>query len=346
MTKTKKGKCIAMMKLSLMDAVIRTVSENRESTLAATIATPWEYEEPTLKFYRASANFIFSCLVHGQKCFLRFNHTSERTEQMLTGEVELLKSLSAAGIAVAEPVLSRNGRYVERVETSLGEFHAVLFKGLSGQHIELEDMTDDLLVSWGRFLAKVHNGISCVPASGVALRPNWEALLDFASGYIGSTEQKLMLELQNVKHSLSKLPQTDHNYGLIHFDFESDNILWGDGGVAALDFDDCTSLWYAADIIFALRDMFNGKVVDYGDPRLALFLQGYRQEREMNDAELINLPLFLRLHRLFFIARLRRSVDIVDTSVVPDWMKKLSSKLSQKVDVYMADINRGEVICR
>jgi len=52
------------------------------------------------------------------------------------------------------------------------------------------------------------------------------------------------------------LDRTRDNFGLIHFDFELDNLCWEDALIQMLDFDDCAYHWYAADITYALRDLF------------------------------------------------------------------------------------------
>ena len=52
---------------------------------------------------------------------------------------------------------------------------------------------------------------------------------------------------------LGALPVDRDRYGLIHFDFELDNLYWRDQTIGMLDFDDCAHYWYAADIAFWLK---------------------------------------------------------------------------------------------
>lgn len=48
-----------MMKLSTMKKVVDTLSEEWESSLAETILERWGYDAGTVRYVRASANFIF-----------------------------------------------------------------------------------------------------------------------------------------------------------------------------------------------------------------------------------------------------------------------------------------------
>ena len=110
--------------------------------------------------------------------------------------------------------------------------------------------------------------------------------------------------------TLQALPRTNENFGLIHFDFELDNIIWRDDRPIAIDFDDCAHYWYAADVAFALRTLFNDDAnkVARDNPKLRLFVAGYRAVRDLPDAELVNLPLFLRFHHIVTLAKIRRAL--------------------------------------
>lgn len=70
---------------------------------------------------------------------------------------------------------------------------------------------------------------------------------------------------------------------------ELDNLIWQNGVPGIIDFDVSAHHWYAADISFALRDLF-----DYGittaDPRAQAFIDGYREHSPIDDRMLSHLP--------------------------------------------------------
>lgn len=124
---------------------------------------------------------------------------------------------------------------------------------------------------------------------------------------------------------------TQDNFGLIHFDFELDNLCWDDDGVIQmLDFDDCSYYWYAADIALALRDLFHEKV-DYKNVQFKSFLAGYRSQCAIDDVSLGHLPMFLRMSNLVGYADLVRVVDI-SFAETHNWLRPLHEKLTHFIE--------------
>lgn len=57
------------------------------------------------------------------------------------------------------------------------------------------------------------------------------------------------------------------------------------------------------------------------------------------------MPLYVRFHRLFLIARLRLCLDIdINNRDLPDWLINLYRKLSCRVEQYIADIRVGRAM--
>lgn len=57
-------------------------------------------------------------------------------------------------------------------------------------------------------------------------------------------------ELAAVERELGRLPVTTENYGLVHYDFELDNVFWDEGKkeCSVIDFDDGIYCWYGLDL--------------------------------------------------------------------------------------------------
>ncbi len=331
-----------MMKLSLMGRVLSTLGEDRAWPLAETILhQSWPHDPDTVRFVRASANFIAAFRAGGKRCFLRFNEASERSRETIEAEVKLVAWLAAQGLNVAAPVASNHDRLVETVETELGVFHAVVFTGLEGPHIEFEEMSLDHLRAWGEALGKLHALLKRYHDPSSSARQSWRDHLDLAKHHIAGDDELLLPEWQQVTAWAATLPTSPDDFGLIHFDFESDNLCWTEDGIGSLDFDDCAHYWYAADIAYALRDLFKSGPgfsvygpIDYADPRLQSFLAGYRGQAELNEQLLAQLPNFLRLHQLYFYGRISRALDLPRDNHVPQWLERLSAKLASGLDAY------------
>src|SRR5258708_33024519 len=123
-----------MMRLSTLWKVDRTLDAGGLSRIADQIVGRWEHDEDTLRFARSSANFVYRFRANGAEQFLRFADSSERTHEMIEGEVDLLEWLGRSGVAVAPPLRSQGGTLVGTVDTPGGTFHAAAFDRPSRPH--------------------------------------------------------------------------------------------------------------------------------------------------------------------------------------------------------------------
>jgi Ser/Thr protein kinase RdoA (MazF antagonist) len=234
-----------MMTLRLMQAVCETVSEQWESPLAEELVQLWTHDPVRPKFWRASTNFVFFFKRFGQDHVLRFNHEGERVAEQIEAELDYVIVLADAGVRVAKPVRSIAGHRVERINTALGLFHAVVFEGLPGKQHDLEALSPAQLERWGQTLGELHNVAARFTKSG---RPSWREQLAMASQVLPAEEEAAHQSLRRITDELGQLSITAENFGLIHYDFELDNLIWDGDGPGIIDFDDCAWWWFGADI--------------------------------------------------------------------------------------------------
>lgn len=316
-----------------MQEFYETVDLDGRSPIADQIASCWGELQSPVKSYRASANFVFKAEGQGENHFLRFNHASERQAPQIEAELEFVNHLHNKGINVALPVGSSAGSLVETVSTPLGDFHAVMFKALPGEMRDISGFAEADYTAWGKALGKLH-----LAANGYTPdnRSSWSDHIGQARLHIPSTEKHALDDLATIEAKLSIYPKLPGRYGLIHYDFELDNILWAVDEIGVLDFDDCALYWYEADIAFALRDLFEDSAskVDFSNGYLLAFLSGYRTHMPLEDEAVQQIPLFLRLHNLVMLAKLLRSLGEDIPINEPDWARGLRAKLIQIADFY------------
>src|SRR5437773_11828415 len=111
-----------MMKLSTLYQIDRLIEESGTNPVAEQILKHWAYEPSSLRFFRSSANFVYVFHNQGQRYFLRFAASSERTRATIEAEMNILHWVAQRGLTVTLPLLSRNGNFVETVITDLGSF--------------------------------------------------------------------------------------------------------------------------------------------------------------------------------------------------------------------------------
>ncbi|MEZ4865567.1 MAG: phosphotransferase [Caldilineaceae bacterium] len=328
-----------MMTLRLMQAVVATVDDKWESPLADELLARWAHDGWRAKFWRASTNFVFFFKNAGQDYVLRFNHADERTAAMIEAEVAVVNALAAQGVRVAKPMRSLAGHYVESVETDHGLFHAVVFVALPGKQLELEDLTPAQVARWGQALGELHNATAQLSYTG---RPTWAEQLQWVDQILPVEEMAARQTLVTLQQQLHQLPTTGATVGLIHYDFELDNLFWDGEQIGLIDFDDSAVYPFVADLAFALSDLFddNPAQVDLQQETFLHFVAGYRSVRPVAEEELQLIPLFLRVQNLVTYARLHRALTPVNPAGELPWMAGLREKLAAKMNFYRTEFKR------
>lgn len=271
-----------MMRLSTMWKVDSTVDMGGSSPVAERILERWAHDSGSIRFFRSSANFVYVFRIDGKRHFLRFADSSERGREAIEAEVAILRWLAGTGIPVVRPVASAGGSFIETVETPCGTFHAVVAPALEGRRFEIEGLDDSGFRRWGAALGALHAALERYPGASSARRPTWRDHLELVAKCLPDESPALQEELADVNSEVAALPQPGDTYGLVHYDFELDNLVWRDDLIGILDMDDCSYLWYAADIVFALGDLFEENI-DGDDGRFLAFIKGYSEHRPADE---------------------------------------------------------------
>jgi Ser/Thr protein kinase RdoA (MazF antagonist) len=329
-----------MMPLSVMWSVDRLTDVNGANPLAEQIVERWPHDLGSARFFRSSANFLYVFRHDGKRRFLRFAHSSERRRKSIDAEIALVRWLAEEGLAVVHPVRSQNGRFVETVASDWGTFHAVVFDALDGTQFEIDELDDASFRAWGAALGRLHATIKRYPGQVPSARSTMHDHLAQAKRALPKDAPALWEELHHLESSLDALPLDQDTYGLIHFDFELDNLIWQGRTVQVVDFDDCSFAWYAADIAFALRDCFDSGA-NLSTAGVRAFLDGYAVQTPLVDEQIAQIPLFSRLARLIQFARIARALDLAKVPDQPDWLSGLIDKLENRMDVYQMTL-QGE----
>jgi len=304
--------------------------------LAREALTHFDHDEDTLDaclaHFRISANAIYPYANRGQARFLRLAPTDEKDEGELRAELEFLHYLASEGYPALRPVCAHNGAGLLHLKTRWGEYFACAFTGVPGMPIESLPMTEELVRAYGSALARLHALSSRYEPSH--RRQSHAALLRQIRTHCteyGAPEE-LLLALDALEQELALLVQTRDTYGLVHYDFEPDNVFFdpSKGIFHVIDFDDSIYCWYALDIEQAL---------DCIDPAAhAAFLAGYASVRPLPDDFGVQRGLMRRLIDLRACSRLIRSLaEPVDPQ--PDWMPGLRAKLQARCSELCAKIS-------
>ncbi len=309
----------------------------RNDALALMLLANWEHDEPASQLFdrfRISANAIYPFRRAGLPCFLRCAPASEKSVEAVTAEIDFIGFLLGNGYRAPRPIAAVDGRGVVCAETPWDAWIATAFEAVPGRQLEGLPLDDALLRGWGEHLGTLHALSSRYDPPGPRRWSHRDVL-----GWIRQTlagpgsHDRALAEADLLQGRLDELPRQPVTYGLVHYDFETDNVFYdaATGSFGAIDFDDAMYHWYAMDVEQTL-DSLAQEVDPRGFARQReAFLDGYRSRFGFPDRMLGELPTFRRFADLYGYARVLRS-GAETWENEPEWMRGLRKKLAEHLE--------------
>jgi Ser/Thr protein kinase RdoA (MazF antagonist) len=260
----------------------------------------------------------------GGKRYLRFVPDAYRGAGAVAAVASLMDRLVAGGTAVVRPVPALTGTLTATVTTALGPMHAMVVEAAPGEQIDAEDLDEDRARSWGAALAAVHDGAAGIDPDLPEAFAELAAIPDrFAH------DHDLVKAASRLADRIAGLPRDRSRFGIVHGDFELDNLAWDGRRATAFDFDEAACSWYAADIAYALRDLTgtDGLPAPEHRQRFDAFIAAYRDIRTLGEADLANLRLFAGAHAACSLVRIDSALGTPGDDE-PEWMADLRAKLT------------------
>lgn len=301
----------------------------------------WHGESATVVHVRDGANAVYRFAVDGTPRILRLSEAEHRSRDQLEAELDFVRfaasrELASHGLAVARPVASVTGAWVETVvadNDSAAVWHAVVFEKASGRHFEFfsPDIDRPLFHAWGRAMGALHAASREFEPTPSRRRASWteqEATRCDAPG-LPSGETTARREHARVMEWLAQLPVPNEHRGLIHGDFERTNFVLDGYTLRLYDFDDACYHWYLADIAHALW-VFRGAPPEDRRQFLEWFLEGYRERSAVDDELLEDFSWFVRLRSLaLFLGRIRRDAGGARRAVDGVWEQRMRAAFEE-----------------
>ncbi len=298
---------------------------NQDMVTAASAAALWGYDDASLRDLRYSANAIYIIKQQDIPRFMRLSWSGDHTLEQLQAELDYLSFLAQHNYPAVQPIRSLNGNRVERINNPYAAFYAVTFKAAKGKHVSIDTLTEDQIHAWGALLGRLHK-LSCSYKNPETFgRSHWIEVLEMYAAWIPDSMAHTLRYLDEARMWLAQLPATTMHYGLIHWDFEPDNLTWHNGGIDVIDFDDAAYFWFAADIAFALDDVLD-EAPEQARHIINHFLDGYRSVRGFEKVWISKLPLFVRLMRVLKVARVHHAYANTHPELDPTWLSELRNR--------------------
>lgn len=312
-----------MMNTDIMRQIVAEAEKGDGAMPTATQAAQlWEFDPATLRDFRTSANAIYTVYDHEARRFLRLTWAQDRPRDALEAEMDYLRYLAQHEFPAAQPLVSRNNQVVESVTNNYARFYAAVFTAAEGHYIASEALTDAQIITWGASLGRLHILSQNYHPPPNLRRPGWHDIFTTCFDWIPASDTTMIQYVQQVQDWCAALPMTSQDFGLIHWDFEPDNLAWVGTSPSVFDFDDAAYFWYAADIAFALDDVLE-QPPHRARQVIRHFLQGYLSERSLSREWIQRVPLFVRVMRVLKTARLYHAYAGTHPDLDPPWLARL-----------------------
>ncbi|MNO35691.1 homoserine kinase [compost metagenome] len=299
--------------------------------LAEMLLGNWAYDRESLhlfRYYRISSNAVYPFESGGHNQLLRFAPQTEKLRSSLLAELEFIAYLREHGYGVLEAVPSREGTELVEAQTPWGAYYASVFKRVAGVQMGQTSLDDKTVFRYGQALGELHRLSSGYCPVGAKRRTHHEVLDWIRQVLKGFPEQTAALaETQVLADYFGTLPVTQANYGLIHYDFEPDNVFYDEPAntVNVIDFDDAMYHWYAVDMEQSLDSLREAVPPEELDHKKHCFREGYASRYHLpKDGP--SMEACRRFADLYGYARIFRSTA-EQWEHEPDWLTALRSRL-------------------
>ncbi|WP_053386433.1 phosphotransferase enzyme family protein [Leucobacter japonicus] len=280
--------------------------------------------EVELTLLKNRENFVFAFSDAEDDYVARVHRQGYHSDDELACELDFVRALHRAGVAVPEFIPAPDGRgfVVVGAETETGFAsgpHQVDLQrlipnsGTFGDERSAVAGTANLdpadFTALGRLIAEVHDATAKSGYSMAVPRDDWDldGLIGPAPAWgdplrlaelAGADRAVVIAAIDRVRAQLAAYGTPAHRFGPIHADLTPENVLRTPNGLVLIDFDDFAAGWHLFDLATALYFFTpHPRATEY---RTALF-SGYTAVRPLDDADHDVFPAILLARGLTYL---------------------------------------------
>lgn len=214
------------------------------------------------------------------------------SEQALRSKLVWMEALRReAGLQVPEPVrASGNALTVQASAEGVPQPHtALLLRWVPGTVKTVDELSAENLYLFGQHAARLHLHAESYAHPEGFFRPKWDwnrlfgeraRLWRVGRRAFSESEMRVFAAIaERSQRDLGKMGKSRKTYGIVHRDLQPENIVFGAGKAAAIDFEGCGWSYYMYDLaVMLLRLEERGD--DYSSLKTAM-LEGYSRVRSL-----------------------------------------------------------------
>ncbi|MBE5963278.1 MAG: hypothetical protein E7256_18165 [Lachnospiraceae bacterium] len=213
--------------------------------------------------------------------------------------------LAENGIRLAHPLVNRNDRLYETVLDHQYLFAAYSMDFYNGESPASNELTDQLVTSWGKLTGKSHAITKSFPLHADTKSFHYKSEIDFFMDWCKEPEiKKAWADMKQYLHS--KNTDTD-SFGFIHNDNHQRNILAVGNCLTLIDFDCAGLQFFMQDITTPAQglmfDITGGMCSECKDPDklkhfFDTFISAYESKNHLDDSWYKEIGTFLNYRRM------------------------------------------------
>ena len=260
----------------------------------------------------------------GRLFALRINTNSPRTPENLRAEIAFVRFLAEDGrVKVPHPVENIDGDFYTSIlhDASGRMFHCVVYSWILGEELEGEP-TDEQLYALGAAMATMHMVAPGFALPDGSVLPTFDDPLWWTEDFLLSEKSVLETEARDViSRALSAIKSGVSKFyenaapRIIHADLHGGNVLWHEGGLSVIDFDDCG-------LGLPLQDLATALYYLDTPEQDAAFKRGYESIAPIPECSDKEMKMLFLQRRIVLLNYLYETSNLEHKSMIPEYQEE------------------------
>lgn len=278
----------------MWDSTLKKIDHHKTPQIATEL---WGGDVETLMLISNGINLVYRFEYRRKGMYLRITHPKIRSPDELAGAIDYQRHLQHFGAQVCEPLLSRQGNYIEEIIQGDLVFLAHAAKEVPGVTANFSHSNQYFYENWGKELANLHFAARHYQPPNNFTFKTWQDLQNELVSYLKSENKVINDEFYKINEYFSKLLQDSNNYGLTHGDHRHQNVLYDGKEIYIIDFDEPVYHWFGADIARPFLIISHEPLIEWTN-KLSWYLEGYNSILPLSRSDIEQLPWFIRMKTL------------------------------------------------
>lgn len=268
----------------------------RARKVALSAIQKYDLEWDNIQFIQLSDTITYKIETSTDNNYLLRIHSDRLSREEIRSELLLLQALNKSkDLNVPEGMENCDGIYVLEIETEIGyrRPYITMMRWIEGEKAAGE-FTDSQAYNMGVLMSRLHEAAKDFNPPSDFVRPTWGVesfkremakLERYYERFLSEEGWKLYQDAaEKVVSQLTTMHPSEHNYGLIHADLHTGNMVFEDNQPYPIDFGRCGYGYYLYDMA--------GTILELWPKHRWMLIQGYESIRKLETDYIRDLECF------------------------------------------------------